>query len=67
VQSIVISYPFLHRKKLENVGNINTFIMGLKRSEIIEYLIKEQGYDEKVVKEMEVWELVDLYQMFHED
>ena len=41
--------------------------MGLKRSEIIEYLIKEQGYDEKVIKEMEVWELVDLYQMFHED
>ena len=41
--------------------------MGLKRSEIIEYLIKEQGYDRKVIDEMEVWELVDLYQMFHED
>ena len=41
--------------------------MGLKRSEMIEYLVKKQGYNKKVVEEMEVWELVDLYEMFHED
>ena len=42
-------------------------IMGLKRSEIIEYLVKEQGYNEKTVREMEIYELIDLYEMFHED
>ena len=41
--------------------------MGLKRSEIIEYLVKEQGYSEKTVREMEIYELIDLYEMFHED
>ena len=41
--------------------------MTFKRSEISEYLIREQGYDEEVVREMPIAELVDLWEMYHED
>ena len=41
--------------------------MTFNHSEIIQYLIKEQGYDEEVVNEMPIAELVDLYEMYHED
>ena len=38
-----------------------------KRSEIVRYLLKEQGYDEETLQEMSITELVDLYEMYHED
>ena len=41
--------------------------MTFNRSEIIHYLIEEQGYDEEAVKEMPIAELVDLYEIYHED
>ena len=41
--------------------------MGLKRTEMIEYLIKKQDYDEKIVKELELKELISLYRMYHND
>lgn len=41
--------------------------MTFKRSEISEYLIREQGYDEEAVKTMSTAEMLDLYEMYHED
>lgn len=41
--------------------------MEIKYSEIIDYLIKEQDYPKDMVEKMPVRELVDLYEMYHED
>ena len=41
--------------------------MNITRKEIIDYLIKEQGYDKKVVDNMSIAEMIDLYEMYHED
>ena len=41
--------------------------MTVTKSEIINYLIKEQGYDEKEAKSLPIEDLVDLYEMYHED
>jgi hypothetical protein len=41
--------------------------MAMRKSEMIEYLIKEQGYDEDVARNIPIYELVDLYEMYHED
>ena len=40
--------------------------MIIKRSELIHYLLKEQGYDEEEVKKMSTAEILDLYEMYHE-
>ena len=40
--------------------------MTIKRSELIQYLLKEQGYDEKEIKKMSTAEMLDLYEMYHE-
>ena len=40
--------------------------MSIKRTELIEYLIKEQGYEEDVAKSLPLEELIDLYDMYHE-
>ena len=41
--------------------------MTVRRYEMIDYLVKEQGYDEEVASRIPVDELVDLYEMYHED
>ena len=41
--------------------------MEIKLSEIKDYLINEQDYTEEEVEEMPSEELVDLYEMYHED
>ena len=41
--------------------------MTISIEEIKEYLLKEQGYEESTVKSMPIEELVDLYEMYHED
>ena len=41
--------------------------MTTKRSELARYLIREQGYNEEVVLEMDTEEMLDLYEMYHED
>lgn len=41
--------------------------MEIKLSEIKEYLLNEQGYTEEEVNEMPIEDLVDLYEMYHED
>ena len=41
--------------------------MNITRKEIIDYLIKEQGYNKKVVDNMSTAEMIDLYEMYHED
>lgn len=38
-----------------------------RRSELRRYLIQEQGMEEDVVMEMSSDELLDLYEMYHED
>lgn len=38
-----------------------------RRSELEKYLIEEQGYKEERVKEMDVVQLLDLYEMYTED
>ena len=35
--------------------------------EMRQYLIREQGYDEEAVKKFSPEELLDLYEMYHED
>ena len=35
--------------------------------EIKNYLVEEQGYDEEYLEELPFEELVDLYEMYHED
>ena len=49
------------------MGSLNSDIMEIKLSEIKEYLLNEQGYTEEEVDEMPIEELVDLYEMYHED
>lgn len=41
--------------------------MTITKQEIIDYLIKHQGFDEERVKEMTLEELVDFYEMYQED
>ena len=41
--------------------------MEIKLSEIKEYLLNEQEYTEEEVNEMPIEDLVDLYEMYHED
>lgn len=41
--------------------------MTTTRKEMARYLIREQGYDEEVVHEMDIEEMLDLYEMYHED
>ena len=37
------------------------------KSELMRYLVKEQGYEEEEVKNMPMTEMLDLYEMYHED
>ena len=39
----------------------------LSIKQIKEYLVEEQGYDEEYLEELPFEELVDLYEMYHED
>ena len=41
--------------------------MTITRREIIRYLIREQGMDEEAVHKMDTKEMLDLYEMYHED
>ena len=41
--------------------------MKIKLSEMKRYLIKEQGYDEKEIKDMSLEEIYDLYTMYNEE
>ena len=41
--------------------------MNITKRELRDYLLKEQGYDEEVVANMDVAEMLDLYEMYHED
>jgi len=41
--------------------------MKTKLSEMKRYLIKEQGYDEKEIKNMSLEEIYDLYTMYNEE
>jgi len=45
----------------------STNSMEIKYSEMQEYLMKEQGYTEDEVEDMPIEEVVDLYEMYHED
>lgn len=38
----------------------------ISKAEIIRYLLKEQGYDEDVVRSMSGKELVETYEHYHE-
>ena len=40
--------------------------MTITRSELVRYLLREQGYDEEAVKNMSTAEMLDLYEMYHE-
>lgn len=37
------------------------------KSEMMNYLVREQGYDKEVVKNLPLEDLYDLYEMYHED
>ena len=41
--------------------------MTIKKRELIDYLVKVQGYDEEEANKISLDELVDLYEMYHED
>ena len=41
--------------------------MEVKLSEIKDYLVREQNYTEEEVEEMDIENLIDLYEMYHED
>ena len=41
--------------------------MTITRKELMDYLLEEQGYDEEVVENMPTEEMLDLYEMYHED
>ena len=40
--------------------------MTITRKEMARYLIREQGFDEEAVHEMDTEEMLDLYEMYHE-
>ena len=41
--------------------------MTISIKEIKDYLLKEQGYEESAVNSMSVYDLIDIYEMYHED
>ena len=41
--------------------------MAISVSEAKRYLIKEQGFDEEQLKNTPPQEIIDLYEMYHED
>ena len=41
--------------------------MEVKLSEVKDYLVREQEYTEEEVEEMPIENLIDLYEMYHED
>ena len=41
--------------------------MNITKRELRDYLLKEQGYKEDAVDKMSVAEMLDLYEMYHED
>jgi hypothetical protein len=41
--------------------------MEIRYSEMVEYLINEQDYTEDEVADMPIEEVLDLYEMYHED
>ena len=41
--------------------------MDITRQELEDYLIEEQGFDENEIECMDTYELLDLYEMYHED
>ena len=41
--------------------------MTISKKELMRYLVKEQGYEEEEVKNMPIAEMLDLYEMYHED
>ena len=41
--------------------------MTITRKELATYLLREQGYEKEVVRNMSIAEMMDLYEMYHED
>ena len=41
--------------------------MNITRKELIDYLLREQGYEEETVSNMSTAEMLDLYEMYHEN
>ena len=41
--------------------------MTITKKELRDYLLREQGYEEEAVDKMSTAEMLDLYEMYHED